>query len=253
MTADMLEGRVALVAGGTGPVGKAVAAMLADCGASVVVGYRSSTARAEAVVAGLPASAKAMALAADFGDSAAVDGLFRAVEERLGPVSVLVNAAHAHNPPTPFAAQTDELIAAQVDSLRAHAFLCRRALPGMRAAGYGRIVYIAGALMARVSPGFSLYGAVKAGATTLTKYIALENGDAGVTANVVAPGRVIDPEDDTPLTPEFEVLAARLRERMALDFPDTQDIAGVVRLLLRPEAAAITGQVMWATGGELVA
>ena len=80
VTADMLGGRVALVAGGTGPVGKAIAAMLADCGASVVVGYRSSAARAEAVVAGLPAAAKAVALAADFGDSAAVDGLRSARE-----------------------------------------------------------------------------------------------------------------------------------------------------------------------------
>jgi len=246
-----LAGRVALVAGGSGPVGKAVAGMLAAAGASVAVHYRSSAVAAEAIVAGL--GTPAMTVSADFAVAAEVDAAFDAIEAEFGPVDVLVNASHASLPPTAFADLTDDQLTSQLDSVRGHAYLCRRALPGMRAAGWGRIVYVSGALMSRPAPGFAAYGAAKAAATTLTKYIALENGDAGITANVVAPGRVIDPDDDTPLTPTMAALAARLRERMALDFPDAGEVAGVIGLLVGPGSAPLTGQTLWVTGGEPIA
>jgi NAD(P)-dependent dehydrogenase (short-subunit alcohol dehydrogenase family) len=166
---------------------------------------------------------------------------------------VLVNASHASMPPTRFVDLTDDQLSSQLDSVRGHAFLCRRALPGMRERGWGRIVYVSGALMSRPAPGFSAYGAAKSAATTLTRYIALENGDAGITANIVAPGRVIDPEDDTPLTPPMQALAERLLERMALDFPDADDVAGVVETLVGPRSGPITGQTLWVTGGEPIA
>lgn len=243
-----LAGRVALVAGATGPVGAAIARMLSAAGASVAVHYRSSSAAADGIVATL--STPAMAVAADVTDVDAVDAAFLAVEHDLGPVDVLVNAAHAAMPPTAFVDLLDVQLAAQLDSVRGHASLCRRALPGMRERGWGRIVYVSGALMARPAPGFAAYGAAKAAASTLTRYIALENGDAGVTANVVAPGRVIDPDDGAPLSPEMIALSARLRERMALDFPCADDVAGVVETLVGPRSSPITGQTLWVTGGE---
>ncbi|MEU6539939.1 SDR family oxidoreductase [Streptomyces sp. NPDC047000] len=249
--ADPLRDRVALVAGATGPVGRAVAAALAARGTRVAVHYRGRRAEAERVAAALPG--RHLAVGADLTDPAALEAAVSAAEERLGPVGVLVNAAHpALSVPAPVAETDPAVLAGHLAAVGVHAALCTRLVPGMRARGWGRVVYVSGALMARPATGFGAYGAAKAAATVLTRYLAWEEGRAGITANVVAPGRVVDPADDTPLTGALAGLSDALRQRMALpDFPTPAQVADAVTGLL--DAEAITGQTVWVTGGEPVA
>jgi NAD(P)-dependent dehydrogenase (short-subunit alcohol dehydrogenase family) len=246
-----LSGKVVFIAGSTGSVGRAVAHALAAAGASVAVHYRSNPAAAEALAAEL--STPSLAVGAEISDAEQVDAAFTAVEAELGAVDILVNLAHAHMEPTPFLDTTDAQLTGQLDSVKGYAFLVQRALPKMRSAGWGRVVYLSGALMVRLNPGFAAYGAAKSAATTLTKGIALEEGRFGITANVIAPGRIVDPADTEPLLPEWQAFADKLLERMALkEFPDTNDVAAMVSLLVGPGSRHLTGQVLWATGGELV-
>lgn len=239
---------VALVAGGTGPIGRAVVRQLASLGYRVAVHYRSRAATAEDLVASLPG--EHVAVGADLSDPDALDAAVGRAEKELGPVAVLVNAAHpAGWIPAPVADTTAADLSAQLAAVAQHAALCARVVPGMRAAGGGRIVYVSGALMARPVAGLGAYGAAKAAATVLTRYLALEEGRHGITANIVAPGRVADPDDDRELTPEQAALSARLLATMALnDFPTPDEVAGAVLTLVR--SGAITGQTLWITGGE---
>ncbi|WP_306205450.1 SDR family NAD(P)-dependent oxidoreductase [Actinoplanes sp. RD1] len=213
---------VAVVAGGTGPIGKAVASRLAAAGFQVAVLARA--------------------------DLADVDSAITGIEQSLGPVGVLVNAAHPRlHTPAPVASIDPADLAAHLGAVQLHAALCARVVPGMRSAGWGRVVYLSGALMARPVAGRGAYGAAKAAASVLTRYLALEEGRHGITANIVAPGRVADPGEE--LSPEQEALAERLRETLALpDFPDPDDVADAVHTLVN--LGALTGQTLWVTGGE---
>jgi NAD(P)-dependent dehydrogenase (short-subunit alcohol dehydrogenase family) len=239
---------VALVAGGTGPIGRAVAGGLAAHGFRVAVHFRSRPSAAEEILAGLPGSH--LAVGADLCDPAALDAAVTRVETGLGPITVLVNAAHPSlRTPAVVAETTAPDLAAQLAGVQAHAALCSRVVPGMRKGGWGRIVYVAGALMARPAPGLGAYGAAKSAATVLTRYLALEEGRYGITANVVAPGRVVDPDADEELTPEQAALSAVLLQRMALPaFPGPAEVADAVLTLVR--SGALTGQIIWVTGGE---
>jgi NAD(P)-dependent dehydrogenase (short-subunit alcohol dehydrogenase family) len=243
--------QVAFVAGATGPVGRAVVRALAAEGARVGVHYRSDEVRAKELCASL--AGDLLPVAADLTDQAALDVAARAVEDAFGPVGLLVNAAHPRRDDhRPVADTPAEDLLAQFGGAAGHAALLRRFVPGMRSAGSGRIVYVSGALMARPAPGNGAYGAAKAAASVLTRYTALEEGRYGITANVVAPGRVVDPTVTEELSPERAALSARLLERMALpDFPSPDQVAdAVLGLLAAPYA---TGQTLWVTGGEPIA
>ncbi|WP_432488805.1 SDR family NAD(P)-dependent oxidoreductase [Kineococcus sp. SYSU DK018] len=246
-----LQGQVAFVAGATGPVGCAVVHALAAEGARVGVHWRSDEAAAQHLLASVQGDL--LAVAADLDDERALDAAAGAVEEHLGAVTLLVNAAHPRQDVHTAVADTaaGDLLA-QLTGAAGHAALLRRFVPGMRRAGTGRIVYIAGALMARPAAGNGAYGAAKAAASVLTRYTALEEGRHGITANVVAPGRIVDPAGEEELSPERAALAARLLERMALPtFPSPQHVADAVLGLLA--APYVTGQTLWVTGGEPIA
>ncbi|MFC9980638.1 SDR family NAD(P)-dependent oxidoreductase [Gordonia sp. NPDC127522] len=231
---------VALVAGATGPLGRAIVGLLSDNGIHVGALSRSGD---------LPRGAR-WGAACDITDAAAVDAAISDLEARLGPVEVLINAAH---PPAPGETRIAQLgsneLASQLAGVTGHAALCARVIPGMRSAGRGRIVYLAGALMARPIPGHGAYGAAKAAATTLTRFIAVEEGRAGITANIVAPGRVVDPGDPVDTDPGWVAAADALTTRMSLsDFPTSHDVATTVLSLVTN--AAVTAQTIWVTGGE---
>lgn len=138
-----LEGKVALVTGASRGIGRAVALSLAGQGAAVAVNYRERAKEATEVVAEIEkAGGKAMAVAADVSDGAAVAGMVAAIEQKLGPVDVLVN-----NAGVAIIRGVDDLTEAEFDQTIAvnlkSAFLCTRAvLPGMRKRKWGRIVNI---------------------------------------------------------------------------------------------------------------
>jgi NAD(P)-dependent dehydrogenase (short-subunit alcohol dehydrogenase family) len=244
-----LSGEVAFVAGATGPIGRATCHELARLGATVVVHCRSDRAGAEELAAALPGAP--LVVQADLSDPAALEAAFAEAESTRGPVGVLVNTVHASHAPVPVAELTAAMLESQFGSVALHAALISRAVPGMRAAGWGRVVYVSGALMSRPYPGFGVYGAAKAAASTLTRYLAVEEGRHGITANVVAPGRVVDPAEEVELDETRRALSDRLLERAALGvFPSPHDVAQTIAMLVGRGSGAVTGQTLWVTGGE---
>jgi 3-oxoacyl-[acyl-carrier protein] reductase len=233
-----LEGRTALVTGGSRGIGRAIALELGRAGASVLVGYRSGAEEAEAVAAEIGGRAVQ-------GDVASADDAKRLVEE-AGELHVLVNNAGITRDGL-IARMSDEdfhdVIAANLNGVF---HTCRAAARGMMRRRSGAIVNISSVVGLHGNPGQTNYAASKAGIIGFTKALARELGMRGVRANVVAPGYV-----KTALT---DVLPEPAREAMLANTPlgrlgEPQDIAGAVRFLCSDEASFITGEVLLVDGG----
>ena len=233
-----LEGRRALVTGGSRGIGRAIALELARAGASVVVGYREGREEAEVVAA----EAGGRAVQADV---ATPEEAARLVEE-AGELDILVNNAGVTR---------DGLLARMPDedwrivletNLSSVFYTCRAAARGMMRRRSGAVVNVSSVVGVHGNPGQTNYSASKAGIIGFTKALARELGSRGVRANVVAPGYVA-----TRLT---EVLSEEARGLMLANTPlgrlgQPEDIAGAVRFLCSDEASFITGEVLLVDGG----
>jgi len=246
-SAGALAGRVALVTGATGTIGQRVCAQLADAGARVIAQYRSSSVVVEQFTAGT----SHIAVRADFAQPDWAAALTEAVV-LAGRVDILVNSAHPAAGTARAAEQSVDLLRAHLEAVVLHSELCALVVPGMRRLGWGRIVFVSGALTVRPAEGRAAYAAAKSAAETLTRYLAWEEGRAGINANIVAPGRVVDPLEPEPeLLPEWAELARDLVGRTSLGrFPTPDEVAHAVVALARPESSVITGQTVRVTGGE---
>jgi 3-oxoacyl-[acyl-carrier protein] reductase len=233
-----LDGKTALVTGGSRGIGKAIAVELARAGASVVVGYRSGSDEAEAVASEIGGRA----VQADVADA---EDAKRLVEE-AGDLDILVNNAGLTRD-TLLARMSDQDWRAVIDTNLGGVFnTCRAAVRNMMRRRSGSIVNVASIVGLRGNPGQTNYSASKAGIIGFTKSLARELGSRGVRANVVAPGYV-----STRLT---DVIADELKERVLAATPlgrfgDPEDIAAAVRFLCSDEASFITGEVLLVDGG----
>ncbi len=183
------EGRVALVTGASGGIGGAISRGLADQGATVAVGYGSNAAPAQALASEIAAAnRRAQAFGSDMADPEAPARLVGEVESALGPVDILV-ANHGLGRQASYeevdAAAFDQTLAI---NLRAPFLLARRALPGMRERGFGRILFISSVAAFRGGVVGPHYAASKAGLHGLAHFLASRAADDGVTVNVLAPG-----------------------------------------------------------------
>jgi 3-oxoacyl-[acyl-carrier protein] reductase len=186
-----LSTRVALVTGGSRGIGAAIAVTLAGLGAAVAVNYRERADDAEAVVAGIKAGGgRAMALAADVSQAAAVAVMVEQVAKTLGPVDILVNNAGIAIPRGVDDFSEDDFDRTIMVNLKS-AFLCTQAvLPSMRARQWGRIVNISSGA-ARGAGGIGPhYNASKAGMEGLTRGYAARLVKEGITVNAVAPSLI---------------------------------------------------------------
>jgi len=192
MTAKQdLSNRVALVTGGSRGIGAAIALALAGAGCAVAVNYRERADDAEAIVAKIKATGgRAIAVAADVSQNAAVTAMVERVTTALGPIDVLVN-----NAGVAIVRGVDDLTEAEFDLTIAvnlkSAFLCTQAvLPAMRARKWGRIVNItSGAARGAGAIGVH-YNASKAGMEGLTRGYAARLVKEGITVNSVAPSLI---------------------------------------------------------------
>jgi 3-oxoacyl-[acyl-carrier protein] reductase len=238
----MREG-CALVTGASRGIGAAVARALAEDGWPVGVNYRSDADGAAQVVSEIEAGGgSALPIAADVGDSASAPLLFAELEERFGPVLVLVNNAGVRadglSPQL-----SDEDWSSVIDTnLSAAFYTTRRALGPMLRARFGRIVNVASVVGPRANAGQSNYAASKAGLIGFTKTVATEVARRGITVNAVAPGFV-----ETELTSDVppEVIAAVPARRAG----QPEDVAACVRFLAGESASYVTGTTLTVDGG----
>jgi 3-oxoacyl-[acyl-carrier protein] reductase len=234
----------ALVTGASRGIGAAIARTLAAEGWPVGVNYRSDAAGAEGVVERIAdAGGRAFAVQADISDPEAADALFKAVEEELGPVLVLVNNAGVRadglSPQI-----DDEDWAKVIDTNLTAAFrLTRRALRPMIRTRYGRIVNIASIVgIEKANPGQANYAASKAGLVAMTKTVATEVARRNVTVNAVAPGLI-----DTDMT---EGLGDGLLNMVPARRAGTpEEVAACVRFLISGDAGYVTGVCLTVDGG----
>jgi len=238
----------AVVTGGASGIGRAVAAHLARAGARVLIADLDG-ARAEATASTLrEAGGRVTAITTDVADVASVEAMFEAAE-RDGPVTLLVNnAGHVHQSPFEAleVAAFDRMIAVH---LRGTFLCCRRAVPGMLAAGGGAIVNIASQLGQIGGVELAHYAAAKAGIIGMTKSMARELSRRGVMVNAVAPGP-IDTDLVLNLSPEWR--RAKLSELPLGRFGTPEDVAETVAFLASPAAALYAGQTLGPNSGDVM-
>ncbi|WP_282818570.1 SDR family oxidoreductase [Curtobacterium flaccumfaciens pv. flaccumfaciens] len=239
-----LDGRTALVTGGSSGIGRAIATALADAGAHVLVAARTA-ATIDATVTGIrQAGRSADGIVADLSSRAGA----HALADSVGDVDVLVNSAGINlRPPMP---ELDEATwdATMAVNLDAPFVLGQRLAPGMAARGYGRIVSISSQQAHRPFAASGAYGVSKAGLEALARSQAEAWSAQGVTSNVLVPGFVRTPLNERlgsdPAT--VAALAARTlvgRNGLASDF------AAAAVFLAGPGSAYVTGQSIAVDGG----
>jgi 3-oxoacyl-[acyl-carrier protein] reductase len=238
----MREG-CALVTGAGGGIGAAIATGLAADGWPVGVNYRSDSEGAEHVAAQIDETGgSAVTLAGDLCADGTTDALFEQLEERFGPVLVLVNNAGMRADglsPQLADEQWDQVL----DTNLSAAFrTTRRALRPMLKARFGRIVNVASVVGMRANAGQANYAASKAGLIGFTKTVAVEVARRGVTVNAIAPGFV-----ETKLT---EGVGNGLVDAIPARRVGTpEEIAACVRFLASEDASYVTGTTLTVDGG----
>jgi 3-oxoacyl-[acyl-carrier protein] reductase len=184
--AGLLDGRVALVVGGAGGIGAAIAEAFTVQGATVVVADRDLTA-AQRATAGLAGGA---AVAMDLARQESVDSAVREVREIQGAIDILVNSAGILTE-SPLIEMSLATWQETIDIDLTGTFLaCRAVVPHMVERKYGRVINIASQLGIKGGRGLTHYSAAKAGVIGLTKALALEVAEHGVLVNAIAPGPI---------------------------------------------------------------
>ena len=233
-----LEGKLALVTGGSRGIGRAIALELGRAGAEVVVGYRTGREEAEAVAGEIGGRA----VEVDVSDAESA----KALVEAAGDVDVLVNNAGLTRDGL-LVRMSDEDWRTVIDTnLSSVFYTCRAAARPMMRKRAGSIVNVSSIVGVHGNWGQTNYAASKAGIIGFTKSLARELGSRNVRANVVAPGYV-----KTQLT---DVLPEEATQAMLTNTPlgrlgDPEDVAGAVRFLCSDEAKFVTGDVLLVDGG----
>ncbi len=241
-----MDTRVALITGGTRNIGLAIAKRLAQDGYIPVVTYVRNRAAADAAHNVLRAiQPRAVVIQADVTAPAAVDNLFRVIQDQFGRLDVLVNNVG------PFLARSvaDMTIGEWrmiIDGNLSSAFYCTKAaLPIMRQQRAGHIINI-GSLnveLARGAPNVVAYNAAKAGLVVLTRSLARSEGPYGIRVNMVNPGFI---ETDHTTEADRKTLPPTIPLRR-LGTPE--DVAAAVHFLVSEESSYITGAIINVAGG----
>ncbi|MFI1224541.1 MULTISPECIES: SDR family NAD(P)-dependent oxidoreductase [unclassified Streptomyces] len=244
-----LTGRTALVTGASRGIGQAIATRLAAEGAMVIVHFGTDESGAAATVEGIErAGGTALAVRAELGVDGDVETLFAGVEAHLSgrPLDILVNNAAAA-PAGPIGTTTraafDHLFAVNV---RAPYFIIEHALPLLRDGG--RIITISSVATRMANPAQTSFAMTKAAVETMSRTLANQFGDRGITVNAVAPGTTLTPTNGAVFdAPGLTDLITGMTALDRLGGPG--DIADVVAFLASDAARWITGQTIDASGG----
>ena len=242
----MNNNKVAIVTGGSGGIGRAVALRLAHSGFAVVVNYAGNAAKAEGVVEEIKsAGGHAIAVQADVADAADVEYLFKKTLETFDRIDVVVNSAGIM-PLSPIAKSDVEIFDRVINTNLRGTFLVL-AQAAQHVSEGGRIIVFSSSVLAKSFPTYGPYIASKAGVEGLVRVLNNELRGRNITVNAVAPGPVATElflkDKSAAQIEQFSKLAPL--ERLG----QPEDIANVVFFLAGPDGAWVNGQVLRANGG----
>jgi NAD(P)-dependent dehydrogenase (short-subunit alcohol dehydrogenase family) len=244
-----LTGKVALVTGGGQGLGRTIALALGEAGADVAIAGRTLS-KAQDTAKELEAltGRRVEAFAADVTKGDDVTRLAQEVAERLGPVDILVNNAGNN-----IRGLVQELSEADWDSVLdtnlKGTFLCSRAIgPEMAKRGWGRVINLGSILSIIAMPGRGPYASAKAGVTALTRVLALEWADKGVTVNAICPGPFGTEMNRTLLNDPVKYQEF-VKQLPVGRWGELDELAGLVVYLASPGSSFMTGASLFIDGG----
>jgi 3-oxoacyl-[acyl-carrier protein] reductase len=243
-----LQGKVALVTGGSRGIGRAIARAFAAEGAKVAIVYRGSKEAAESLVHELKLNGgTALAVQTDVTDPAATQHCVEHVEKELGPVDILVNNAgviHDDLFVRLEPAQWDEVLRTNLGGTYN---FCRAVAYGMMRRRAGRVINVSSIAAEHVNQGQTNYAASKGAINSFTRALAVELASRNVTVNAIAPGFI-----ETDMSAAIRNKAGDLLEKKMIPMKrigKPEDVAAVAVFLACAESAYITGQVLTVDGG----
>ena len=242
-----INGKTALITGGSRGIGRAIALRLAKEGVRIAVNYKTNEEAAQWVVNAVEEmGGEAIAVGADVSQSAEVEDMVKRVLDSWGSVDILVNnAGIIHD--SLLMRMTEEVWDDVVNTNLKGTFNCTKAvLRFMVRQRWGRIINVVSVVGLEGNPGQSNYAASKAGVIAFSRSIAKEVASRNITVNAVAPG-YISTEIVADLSPEFkELILSRIPQNR---FGTVDDVANMVGYLASGEAGYITGEVIRVDGG----
>ncbi|QCF25601.1 3-oxoacyl-ACP reductase FabG [Hydrocarboniclastica marina] len=241
-----LDGKVALVTGATRGIGRAIAHALAESGATVI-GTATTEGGANAISEAFQTHGlQGRGMVMDVSDAASVDAGIKAIVDDFGSPAVLVNNAGITRDGLALRMKDEDWQDVIETNLTSTFRTTKAVLRGMTKARWGRIINISSVVASMGNPGQMNYCASKAGIEGMTRSLAREIGNRGITVNCVAPGFI-----DTDMT---KALSDAQRAQMLMAVPvqrlgEPEEIAAVVAFLASPVAGYITGETLHVNGG----
>ncbi len=245
-----LEGKKAIVTGGSLGIGAAIARELARQGADVAINYRKHDAEARQVVADIESMGRrGLAVQADVASFADAEQMVAQVRETLGGLDILVNNAGINRDSVIWKMSPEQWDQVIDINLKGYFNYCRAAVGGLREQKSGKIINVTSINGLRGKFGQTNYCASKAGIIGLTKSLARELGRSSVNVNAVAPGLI---ETDMMKDAPEKVLEAALAEIVLGRLGQPEEVASVTAFLCSEAARHITGQVIQVDGGQYI-
>ncbi|MGW9019336.1 SDR family NAD(P)-dependent oxidoreductase [Priestia megaterium] len=243
----MMNEKVAIITGASRGIGAAIAKLLADHGAKVVINYANNTNAAQEVVESIAEKGgEAIAVQADVRNQDEMESLVNETVSQFGKVDVLVNNAAIHFAMKPFSEMEWDEFRPKLEEIKAAFITTKSVLPIMKEQKYGKLVFISSSLSHHPMPNFIAHGTAKGALNSFVKYLAQEVGPYNITANTIAPAMVeTDATKHTPAEQKQQVSMFTPLGRIA----KPEDIAKAALYFASDQSAFVTGTYAPVSGG----